>query len=363
MMWLLTSWGGVKRLLGIAARYPLQAAIIGLLCLSLWLHWGKQGALATIAKRDATITQMEAASKIATAAQIALNKANTDKQTEIARLTDANETNRRNVRVIIVRATDPATNIYDKILTVSLSNVNEAPVITAPVQKAPVPGKIQPAAPALTLPIAPPRLALCAALALWDMDDGRFHKVANVVGRSMSLHPHGDASIGAALVAIGQRAFLIEPQGNYGNLLTGDEAAAPRYIEARLTNFAKDVLFNPKTTTWQLSYDGRAQEPVHRAQRRVAVAHPAPAPHRQWLRALQQLHLGGRGERHPARQSRWEAAGRPAPLALRHRQAARILEEELRRHRSLGRLHGAAGIDQPPPHPVRHPAPDRAAAR
>ena len=97
---------------------------------------------------------------------------------------------------------------------------------------------------------------------LWDMDDGRFHKVANVVGRTMSLHPHGDASIGAALVAIGQRAFLIEPQGNYGNLLTGDDAAAPRYIEARLTNFAKDVLFNPKTTTWQLSYDGRAREPV-----------------------------------------------------------------------------------------------------
>jgi topoisomerase-4 subunit A len=97
---------------------------------------------------------------------------------------------------------------------------------------------------------------------LWDMDDGRFHKVANVVGRTMSLHPHGDASIGAALVAIGQRAFLIEPQGNFGNTLTGDEAAAPRYIEARLTNFAKDVLFNPKTTSWQLSYDGRAREPV-----------------------------------------------------------------------------------------------------
>ncbi len=97
---------------------------------------------------------------------------------------------------------------------------------------------------------------------LWDMDDGRFHKVANVVGRTMALHPHGDASIGAALVAIGQRAFLIEPQGNFGNTLTGDEAAAPRYIEARLTNFAKDVLFNPKTTTWQLSYDGRAREPV-----------------------------------------------------------------------------------------------------
>ena len=97
---------------------------------------------------------------------------------------------------------------------------------------------------------------------LWTMDDGRFHKVANVVGRTMSLHPHGDASIGAALVGIGQRAFLIEPQGNFGNTLTGDEAAAPRYIEARLTPFAKDVLFNPKTTTWQLSYDGRAKEPV-----------------------------------------------------------------------------------------------------
>jgi topoisomerase-4 subunit A len=97
---------------------------------------------------------------------------------------------------------------------------------------------------------------------LWEMDDGRFHKVANVVGRTMSLHPHGDASIGAALVAIGQRAFLIEPQGNFGNLLTGDDAAAPRYIEARLTAFAKEVLFNPKTTSWQLSYDGRAREPV-----------------------------------------------------------------------------------------------------
>lgn len=97
---------------------------------------------------------------------------------------------------------------------------------------------------------------------LWDMDDGRFHKVANIVGATMKLHPHGDASIGAALVAIGQRAWLIEPQGNYGNLLTGDEAAAPRYIEARLTAFAKDVLFNPKTTTWQLSYDGRNREPI-----------------------------------------------------------------------------------------------------
>jgi topoisomerase-4 subunit A len=97
---------------------------------------------------------------------------------------------------------------------------------------------------------------------LWDMDDGRFHKVANVVGATMKLHPHGDASIGAALVAIGQRGWLIEPQGNYGNMLTGDDAAAPRYIEARLTAFAKDVLFNPKTTTWQASYDGRNREPV-----------------------------------------------------------------------------------------------------
>jgi topoisomerase-4 subunit A len=97
---------------------------------------------------------------------------------------------------------------------------------------------------------------------LWDMDDGRFHKVANVVGATMKLHPHGDASIGAALVSIGQRGWLIEPQGNYGNLLTGDDAAAPRYIEARLTPFARDVLFNPKTTTWQLSYDGRNREPV-----------------------------------------------------------------------------------------------------
>jgi topoisomerase-4 subunit A len=97
---------------------------------------------------------------------------------------------------------------------------------------------------------------------LWEMDDGRFHKVANVVGACMRFHPHGDASIGAALVGMGQRGYLIEPQGNYGNVLTGDDAAAPRYIEARLTPFAKEVLFNPKTTTWQSSYDGRAREPV-----------------------------------------------------------------------------------------------------
>lgn len=97
---------------------------------------------------------------------------------------------------------------------------------------------------------------------LWDMDDGRFHKVANVVGATMKLHPHGDASIGAALVSIAQRGWLIEPQGNFGNILTGDDAAAPRYIEARLTPFAREVLFNPKTTTWQASYDGRTKEPV-----------------------------------------------------------------------------------------------------
>jgi len=97
---------------------------------------------------------------------------------------------------------------------------------------------------------------------LWDMDDGRLHKVANISGRTMALHPHGNASIDAALVAIGQRGWLIEGQGNFGNIYTGDDAAAPRYIEARLTPFAKDVLFNPKTTTWQLSYDGRNREPV-----------------------------------------------------------------------------------------------------
>jgi topoisomerase-4 subunit A len=94
------------------------------------------------------------------------------------------------------------------------------------------------------------------------MDDGRFHKVANIVGSTMRFHPHGDVSIAAALVGIAQRAWLIEPQGNFGNTLTGDDAAASRYIEARLTAFAREVLFNPKTTTWQLSYDGRAKEPV-----------------------------------------------------------------------------------------------------
>ncbi|HTX66385.1 MAG TPA: DNA gyrase/topoisomerase IV subunit A [Opitutaceae bacterium] len=97
---------------------------------------------------------------------------------------------------------------------------------------------------------------------LWEMDDGRFHKVANIVGACMRLHPHGDASIEAALVGLAQRGLLIEPQGNFGNIYTGDEAAAARYIEARLTPFAREVVFNPKTTRWQLSYDGRAREPV-----------------------------------------------------------------------------------------------------
>ncbi|AWI09031.1 DNA gyrase/topoisomerase IV subunit A [Ereboglobus luteus] len=97
---------------------------------------------------------------------------------------------------------------------------------------------------------------------LHEMDDGRFNKVANVVGAAMRFHPHGDASIEAALVGIAQRGLLIEPQGNFGNTLTGDGAAAARYIEARLTPFAREVVFNAKTTTWQLSYDGRAKEPV-----------------------------------------------------------------------------------------------------
>ncbi len=97
---------------------------------------------------------------------------------------------------------------------------------------------------------------------LWDKDDGRFHKVANIVGATMAFHPHGDASIGAALVGMGQRGWLVEPQGNYGNTLTGDDAAAPRYIECRLTPFAREVLFNPKTTLWQKTYDGRSQEPI-----------------------------------------------------------------------------------------------------
>ena len=94
------------------------------------------------------------------------------------------------------------------------------------------------------------------------LDDGRFNKVANIVGHTMQFHPHGDASIGDALVQLGQKDLLIECQGNWGNILTGDSAAAPRYIEARLSRFALDVVFNPKTTDWKLSYDGRNKEPV-----------------------------------------------------------------------------------------------------
>jgi topoisomerase-4 subunit A len=94
------------------------------------------------------------------------------------------------------------------------------------------------------------------------MDDGRYNKVANIIGHTMQFHPHGDASIGDALVQLGQKDLLIDTQGNWGNLLTGDGAAAPRYIEARLSKFASDVVFNPKTTEWKLSYDGRNKEPV-----------------------------------------------------------------------------------------------------
>ena len=94
------------------------------------------------------------------------------------------------------------------------------------------------------------------------MDDGRYNKVANIVGHTMQFHPQGDASIGDALVQMGQKDLLIDCQGNWGNILTGDRAAAPRYIEARLSKFALDVVFNPKTTDWQLSYDGRNKEPI-----------------------------------------------------------------------------------------------------
>nr|MBP7472773.1 DNA gyrase/topoisomerase IV subunit A [Prevotella sp.] len=94
------------------------------------------------------------------------------------------------------------------------------------------------------------------------MDDGRYNKVANIVGHTMQFHPHGDASIGDALVQLGQKDLLIDSQGNWGNILTGDRAAAPRYIEARLSKFALETVFNPKTTEWQLSYDGRNKEPV-----------------------------------------------------------------------------------------------------
>jgi topoisomerase-4 subunit A len=95
------------------------------------------------------------------------------------------------------------------------------------------------------------------------MDDGRYNKVANIIGHTMQFHPHGDASIGDALVQLGQKDLLIDMQGNWGNILTGDSAAAPRYIEARLSKLALDIVFNPKTTHWRSSYDGRNKEPVH----------------------------------------------------------------------------------------------------
>ncbi len=98
--------------------------------------------------------------------------------------------------------------------------------------------------------------------AMREMDDGRYNKVANIIGQTMQYHPHGDASIGDAIVQLGQKDLLIDSQGNWGNQLTGDGAAAPRYIEARLTKFALEVVFNPKTTEWKLAYDGRKKEPV-----------------------------------------------------------------------------------------------------
>lgn len=97
---------------------------------------------------------------------------------------------------------------------------------------------------------------------MWEMEDGRYNKVANIIGNTMKYHPHGDASIGDALVQLGQKDLLVDCQGNWGNIFTGDSAAASRYIEARLSKFALDVAFNPKTTTWAASYDGRNREPV-----------------------------------------------------------------------------------------------------
>ncbi|MBA3663578.1 MAG: DNA gyrase/topoisomerase IV subunit A [Bacteroidetes bacterium] len=98
---------------------------------------------------------------------------------------------------------------------------------------------------------------------MWELEDGRYNKVANLIGNTMKYHPHGDASIGDALVSIGQKDLLIDCQGNWGNILTGDSAAAPRYIEARLSKLGLDILFNPKTTDWGLSYDGRNKEPMN----------------------------------------------------------------------------------------------------
>jgi len=98
---------------------------------------------------------------------------------------------------------------------------------------------------------------------MFDLEDGRYNKVANIVGHTMQYHPHGDASISDAIVQVGQKELLIDMQGNWGNIYTGDRAAASRYIEARLSKFALEVVFNPKTTNWQFSYDGRKKEPIH----------------------------------------------------------------------------------------------------
>jgi topoisomerase IV subunit A len=99
--------------------------------------------------------------------------------------------------------------------------------------------------------------------AMKDLDDGRYNKVANIIGHTMKYHPHGDASIGDALVQLGQKELLIDTQGNWGNILTGDSSAAPRYIEARPSKFALEVVYNPKTTEWKSSYDGRNKEPIN----------------------------------------------------------------------------------------------------
>src|ERR1700742_2684275 len=98
--------------------------------------------------------------------------------------------------------------------------------------------------------------------AMKEMDDGRYNKVANIIGQTMQYHPHGDASISDAIVNLGQKDLMIETQGNWGDVRTGDSAAAPRYIEARLSKLALEIAFNSKTTEWQLSYDGRKNEPV-----------------------------------------------------------------------------------------------------
>ncbi len=98
--------------------------------------------------------------------------------------------------------------------------------------------------------------------AMREMEDGRYNKVANIIGQAMQYHPHGDAAIGDAIINLGQKDLLIDTQGNWGDIRTGDSAAAPRYIEARLSKFALEVVFNPQTTEWQLSYDGRKKEPV-----------------------------------------------------------------------------------------------------